>query len=133
MAGKVEYSATEIQTPSAQAPNPQPGPCETGPVGQSAAQAQAAAPPHTLGEAVSAEAMRRAMSLTEKMAEELLEITDQAALSTVGVAHAKLRVETRKWLMAKMVPKTWGEKQQVEHTGTVDVGGILEQLTHEAS
>lgn len=36
----------------------------------------------------------------------------------VSVQHAKLRVDTRKWLMAKMKPKRYGEKVTNEHTGT---------------
>lgn len=31
----------------------------------------------------------------------------------VSVAHAKLRVDTRKWLMAKMKPKKYGEKLEL--------------------
>ena len=32
---------------------------------------------------------------------------------STGVAHAKLRVDTRKWLMAKMKPKKYGEKLEL--------------------
>lgn len=35
----------------------------------------------------------------------------------VSVNHAKLRVDTRKWLMSKMKPKKYGERVTNEHTG----------------
>jgi len=31
-------------------------------------------------------------------------------VSSVGVAHARLRIDTRKWLMSKMMPKKYGDK-----------------------
>lgn|SRR3990167_1750905 len=45
----------------------------------------------------------------------------------VSVQHAKLRVDTRKWLMAKMKPKRYGEKVTNEHTGAN--GGPIETKT----
>lgn len=45
----------------------------------------------------------------------------------VSVQHAKLRVDTRKWLMAKMKPKRYGEKVTNEHTGAN--GGAIETVT----
>ena len=38
------------------------------------------------------------------------------------VARAKLRVDTRKWALARMAPRTYGDRQAVEHTGS---GGVL--------
>lgn len=39
------------------------------------------------------------------------------------IARSKLRVDTRKWLMAKLVPKRYGEKVEIDNKGTI---------THEA-
>jgi hypothetical protein len=36
-------------------------------------------------------------------------------------ARSKLRVETRKWYLAKMLPRVFGDKQVIEHTGDVNV------------
>jgi hypothetical protein len=38
-------------------------------------------------------------------------------LSNEAIARNRLRVETRKWMLAKMLPKIYGEKLQTEHTG----------------
>lgn len=47
-----------------------------------------------------------------------------SAVTAVGVAHAKLRVDTRKWAASKLKPKKYGEKIQQEITGKD--GGALE-------
>lgn len=58
----------------------------------------------------------------ERLADELLEIADDSASDTYEdedgttrtnhdvVARAKLRVDTRKWLMAKLAPKKYGDR-----------------------
>lgn len=35
--------------------------------------------------------------------------------------HRKLRIESRKWLLAKLAPKKYGEKLQAEHSGEIAV------------
>lgn len=59
----------------------------------------------------------------DSLADELLEIADQAAQfpSIEGVAAAKLRVETRKWIASKLKPTKYGDKQEVQHTGGVHI------------
>lgn len=67
------------------------------------------------------------------MAEELLAIADDGSNDTYTVvtetgkvqtmvdydviARSKLRVETRKWILSKMLPKVYGDKITQEHTG----------------
>ena len=87
----------------------------------------------------------RAMAArTDLMAEEILEIADRAErdfafdpdtgeLKVNGehIQRAKLMVDTRRWLMAKRMPKKYGDKVQVtnpedeplhlKHSGGVDV------------
>jgi hypothetical protein len=60
------------------------------------------------------------------MADELLEIADA---STGDVQRDRLRVDTRKWIAAKLKPKKYGERQQVEHSGEVKTGLSKEQVT----
>ncbi len=73
----------------------------------------------------------------DKFAEELLDIADNSTndwivrenerggeaivLNAEALARSKLRYEARRWLMGKMKPKKYGDKQNVEvsHTGTV--------------
>lgn len=66
---------------------------------------------------------------TELMVDELLDITDttqEGSIVTVGpkgtevktadmIAHRTLQVDTRKWLLAKLLPARFGDK--VEHSG----------------
>jgi hypothetical protein len=62
-------------------------------------------------------------------AEEIIEISDESARDTIAsedgaermngefVARSRLRVDTRKWLMARMAPKKYGDKITQEQTG----------------
>lgn len=76
----------------------------------------------------------RAMDLRcERMAEEILEISDdgsndwmereiaEGVTATVAdhehIQRSKLRVDSRKWLMAKMMPKKYGDRVSAEVTG----------------
>lgn len=76
----------------------------------------------------------------EAIFEESLEIADDSSgdwvdvdgvqkFSQEHVNRARLRVDTRKWFLSKMMPKVYGEKTAVEHSGTV----TLESLVTEAA
>lgn len=75
----------------------------------------------------------------EGFADELIEITDDErndwmqrndpdnpgwVANGEHINRARLRVDTRKWIASKLVAKKYGDKTQVEHSGTVS----LEQL-----
>lgn len=51
------------------------------------------------------------------MADELLEIADNKAKEADATARDKLRVDTRKWLLSKALPKLYGDKILNEHVG----------------
>lgn len=70
----------------------------------------------------------------ELMADEIVEIADTCmegekvktmpdgtSIVTTGdmIERSKLRVDSRKWVAAKLLPKKYGEKQQIEHSGEV--------------
>lgn len=70
---------------------------------------------------------------THKMADEILEIADFTENDTIEtekgpmpynewINRSKLRVDARKWLMSKMLPKVYGDK--IDHTND---GGKFEQ------
>jgi hypothetical protein len=66
------------------------------------------------------------------MAEQCLQIsdrqspsTDSGATDTGDVQHRRLQVDTRKWLLARLLPKVYGDKQQLEHSGSVDIAASL--------
>jgi len=74
------------------------------------------------------------------IAEEMLEIADDGRNDSYVdesgnprtdndvVQRSRLRVDTRKWYLAKMLPKVYGDRQAVEHSG----GLTLEQLVNQA-
>lgn len=54
----------------------------------------------------------------EHWADEIIEIADNGAND---VNQARLRIDTRKWLMAKLAPRKYGDFKTLEHTGQVEV------------
>lgn len=63
----------------------------------------------------------------ELLSDELISISDESftiaedgtreRLTNEAIARNRLRVETRKWMLAKMLPRQYGEKVTTEHTG----------------
>lgn len=47
------------------------------------------------------------------MAEEIVAIADSASIDTGAVARDRLRVDARKWVLAKMLPKEFGDKLEL--------------------
>lgn len=62
-------------------------------------------------------------------AEEILEIADDT--DVVNVQKAKLQIDTRRWLMSKMAPKKFSDKQSVELSGAVEVKRSVSDMTDE--
>lgn len=60
---------------------------------------------------------------TELQANEIEDIADEVrdATDPVAVQAAKLRIETRRWLMGKRMPKKYGEALDVKHSGAVNL------------
>jgi hypothetical protein len=54
--------------------------------------------------------------MERKIGADVIQVVDQEA-----VQRSKLRVDARKWIAAKRLPKKYGEKVGVEHSGKVDV------------
>ena len=78
---------------------------------------------------------REAMAL--HWAEDLLEIADEDPLfdddgkvDSGSVAHAKTRIETRKWLLTKVLPKINGDKLDVKHGAEAGFAIRIEGLGH---
>lgn len=80
----------------------------------------------------------------EAIAEELFEIADDGTndwmelTDSEGNAYgykangehiqrSKLRIDTRKWYLSKIVPKKYGDKQQVEHSGHINYAEMTEE------
>jgi hypothetical protein len=78
----------------------------------------------------------------EYLADEILEIADDATNDFMTVVkgdeeyerenkevtnRSRLRVDSRKWLLSKLVPKKFGDKVDIEHSGSIDFASIIEQ------
>lgn len=42
-------------------------------------------------------------------------------------AHRRLQIDTRKWLIAKWLPTIYGDKQQIEHSGSISLAETLRE------
>lgn len=78
---------------------------------------------------------------TEAMAEDIIDISDESSRDFIqtedgrqipnneAIQRSKLRVDTRKWLMAKMKPKKYGDKLDLTSDGKVLPTPILGGLS----
>lgn len=77
----------------------------------------------------------------ELLAEEIQEIADFSGYDTIvnpktgqemmnaeWVARSRLKVDTRKWIACKLLPKVYGDKQQHEQTVTIKHEDRLKEL-----
>jgi hypothetical protein len=67
------------------------------------------------------------------LADEILEISDDGRNDTYTddegnkrtdqdvIARSRLRVDSRKWMLAKMLPKVYGDKLDLNHSGSIAV------------
>lgn len=53
---------------------------------------------------------------TDRQAEEIVDIADEDIGDMVAAQRNKLRVDARKWTAARMKPRKWGDRQQLEHS-----------------
>lgn len=77
----------------------------------------------------------------EAIAEELFDIADDGSndwmerldaegdavgwqLNGEHVRRSQLRIDTRKWYLSKIMPKKYGDKQQVEHSGNLNLSKL---------
>ena len=83
---------------------------------------------------------RARAQLLERMAEEIHQIADTpvdgVTITTKAdggveekrgdmIEHRRLQIESRKWLLARLMPKKYGDKQQVEHSGSIGLEGLV--------
>lgn len=54
----------------------------------------------------------------ETIGDELIELADQA--DAENFQAMKLRLETRKWVLEKILPQTYGKRKEVNHTGSIE-------------
>ena len=81
----------------------------------------------------------------DNMADEILSIADDARndwmerqdyngeagswqLNGEHIQRSKVRIDSRKWLAAKLKPKVYGDRTAVEHSGEVGLTGLADSL-----
>lgn len=74
---------------------------------------------------------RSRMTGLDVLADELQDIADDSGGDAVAVNHARLRVDTRKWVLSKLVPKKYGDRIAVDADVKVSVN--YEQILAEAT
>lgn len=84
---------------------------------------------------------RARAQLLERMAEEIHQIADTpvegVTITTKPgvdgveekradmIEHRRLQIESRKWLLARLMPKKYGDKQHIEHSGSIGLEGLI--------
>lgn len=78
--------------------------------------------------------------LLERMAEEIHEIADTPMMGETAttkqdgfvevksgdmIEHRKLRIDARKWTLAKLMPHKYGDRQTIDHNVSADTAAIL--------
>jgi hypothetical protein len=75
------------------------------------------------------------------MADQIIDISDESEGDTYKdsngairtdqevVGRARLRVDTRKWLLSKCLPKIYGDRQHIEMSGSLGIGELLDEAT----
>lgn len=69
----------------------------------------------------------------ETMADEILDIADEippmnpvtGAYDSGAVNHTRLRIDARKWVAAKLLPKKYGDKVSMEHSGKIGLEDLI--------
>jgi len=90
-------------------------------------------------EAFSVQYAQARMRGYQLLADEIIDISDDADGDIVDtehgpkvdaerVARSKLRVDSRKWMLAKMLPKVYGEKIEATHEVGESITKIVRQI-----
>ena len=70
----------------------------------------------------------------DTMAEEILEIADEVCETQVQVSQARNRIDSRRWLLSKMMPKKYGDRVDVQHSAdTASFAELLEAVNRAKS
>jgi hypothetical protein len=51
----------------------------------------------------------------KRLADDLIEVSDDTSIPS---DHRRIMVDTRKWMLSKMLPKLYGDRLDLHHTGT---------------
>lgn len=65
----------------------------------------------------------------EELADETPERDDRGKVDPGWVAYQKMRIDTRKWTLARKAPKKYGDKVEQTLNGSLDVNNKIERIT----
>lgn len=88
---------------------------------------------HTTPELVDAYARARESGLharAERLAEKAatpLPMLQSGGIDPAAVSQLKLEIDTEKWLISKLVPHVYGDRQHIEHSGEVGIAEVLRE------
>jgi hypothetical protein len=83
---------------------------------------------------------RARIQLLERMAHEIHQIADtpvEGVITTIKsdggveekradmIEHRRLQIESRKWLLARLMPQKYGDKQHIQHSGSVGLESLV--------
>lgn len=67
----------------------------------------------------------------DSLADDLLDIADESQYGSMeAIQAAKLRIETRKWIAAKLRPQKWGDYQPIEQRSNVTFNIGISRVPH---
>jgi hypothetical protein len=69
------------------------------------------------------------LDIADNQAQEEIEVDGVSVKAATGpsVAHARLRVDTRKWAASKLKPKKYGDRMHTEHSGSIDLASMSDE------
>jgi hypothetical protein len=68
------------------------------------------------------EILKRGVQMERKRQPEIKAIADNATNEDYNVA--RLKIDSRKWRASKLAPKVYGERQEVDLTGKMQISGV---------
>lgn len=71
----------------------------------------------------------REIMLENYGSEKLIDIADSASLTAEAINKARLQIDSRKWVMSKLLPRKYGDNAVLTHTGKVEVEQLIIQRT----
>ena len=85
--------------------------------------------------------VRAKEDMAERLADEIITIADDGSNDTYArddgtgttsevvnhdnINRSRLRVDARKWVLSKLIPKKYGDRQHIEHSGTMSLAADM--------
>ncbi len=74
-------------------------------------------------------ALAREMMLELHGVDNIIDLADSCSLTAEAINKARLQIDSRKWVMSKLLPKKYGDNATLTHGGSVQVEQLIIQRT----